>query len=322
MPKKLTTASFIDIAKLKHGDRYDYSKVDYINYNKKIIIICPIHGEYLQGSYDHLYGKGCSKCGIITSSNKRSLNTNKFIEMAKQIYGNKYDYSKVEYINSYSKIRIICPVHGEFLQIARDHLSNHGCSKCSNRCKYIDTTYFTKEAQRIHKDKYDYSKVGYVNNYTKVIIVCQTHGEYKQRPSMHLCGQGCPKCAKKGYSKMAMQWLEFMEKYNDINIQHMGNSMQEYKIKSTNWHANGYCKSTNTIYEFHGDYWHGNPKRYDPECMNDVSNKKMKILYKQTLKREHRIKELGYNLVVMWESDWTKAIKAIIAIQHAFKKCH
>ena len=118
---------------------------------------------------------------------------------------------------------------------------------------------------------------------------------------------------------MQVQWLEFIESYYGIHIQHIGNSAQEYRIKSTKWKADGYCESTNTIYEFHGDFWHGNPKQYDPESINQVSKKKMNTLYANTLKREQRIRELGYNLVVIWESDWTKTIRLVVAVQRAFR---
>ncbi len=130
---------------------------------------------------------------------------------------------------------------------------------------------------------------------------------------------GCIKCSNIGYSKPQIQWLEFLEKYYNINIQHMGNSNQEYKIKNTRWKADGYCKDTNTIYEFHGDFWHGNPKCYLETDKNNVSNKTMGYLYKKTLEREQKIKDLEYNLIVMWEYDWNKINKNITKLQQKIK---
>ena len=118
------TEIFINKANIKHENKYDYSKVEYINNKEKIKIICPIHNEFIQTPNDHLNGCGCPICG----SNK--LNTLKFIEKAECIHENKYDYSKVEYIHSKNKVKIICPEHGEFIQIPNHHLNGAGCPIC------------------------------------------------------------------------------------------------------------------------------------------------------------------------------------------------
>ena len=107
---------FIEKAKQAHGDKYDYSKVDYINNLKEVIIICKIHGEFMQLPKTHKRGSGCKKCGLLKVSSSKKSNNDKFINGAKLIHGNKYDYSKVEYIKSNQNVIIICPTHGEFLQ--------------------------------------------------------------------------------------------------------------------------------------------------------------------------------------------------------------
>ncbi len=106
-----------------------------------------------------------------------------------------------------------------------------------------------------------------------------------------------------GQSHKCLKWIENIASVEDIHIQHAGNG-GEYGIPSTPYHADGYCAETNTIYEFHGDYWHGNPKIYDSKYTNKVVNIPMGELYQKTINRENKIKELGYNLVVMWESDF------------------
>lgn len=125
MCKKLTAEEFIEKAKQIHGHKYDYSKVEYLGCNVDICIICPIHGEFWQKPYKHLSGQGCKKCVSENQSLKRN-----FIEKARRIHGDKYDYSKVEYINAHTKIRIICPIHGEFLQTPDNHLRGKRCPKC------------------------------------------------------------------------------------------------------------------------------------------------------------------------------------------------
>ena len=117
-----------------------------------------------------------------------------FITKSRKVHGDKYDYSKVEYINNSTKVCIICPEHGEFWQRPNHHLRGHGCPKCKNVFKK-DTETFINQAKEIHGGKYDYSKVEYVNNRTKVCIICPIHGEFWQTPKNHIKGQGCNKCA-------------------------------------------------------------------------------------------------------------------------------
>lgn len=312
------TLEFIEKAKLVHGERYDYSKVEYVKAIEKVIIICKIHGEFTQIPAGHLSGKNCSGCNGGTKSN-----TSDFIEKAKLIHNNRYDYSKVNYLGSNQKVIIICQIHSDFEQNPDSHLSGKGCIKCSGNLK-SNTDNFIEKAKTIHDNRYDYSKVEYTTTHQKVIIICNKHGEFLQTPHSHTDGKaGCPKCSKNGgFSKAQVQWLEFLEKFYNIKIQHMGNSSQEFKIKSTRWKADGYCESTNTIYEYHGDFWHGNPNVYDPEFFNSVSKRKMKTLYANTLAREQKILELGYNLEIIWESDWKKINKSIKAIQCAFRSKH
>lgn len=184
----LTTNEFIRRAKEIHGDKYDYSQVVYINSQIPVCIICPEHGEFWQIPASHInQNSGCPKCSGLARKNNEE-----FIENAKQIHGDKYDYSRVEYKNNRLKVCIICPEHGEFWQTPKIHLRGFGCKKCSNN--YLDKETFSKKAREIHGDKYDYSNVNYVNNHTKVKIICPEHGEFEQIPNSHLNGRGCPLC--------------------------------------------------------------------------------------------------------------------------------
>ena len=125
MPKKLTCEEFILKSIAVHGDKYDYSKVEYINNRTKVCIICPIHGEFWQTPINHINNKnGCPKCG------NNMISVEEFIKRARKIHGDKYDYSKVNYINSNTPVCIICPKHGEFWQSPATHLDYSGCPKC------------------------------------------------------------------------------------------------------------------------------------------------------------------------------------------------
>ena len=166
--------------------------VDYINAISKIKIICLEHGVFEQTPNNHINRKyGCSNCSI-----NKKINNNEFIERAKLIHGDKYDYSLVNYINAKTKITIICKEHGEFNQIASSHTDQKtGCSFCSKKHNYT-TDEFIERARLIHGDRYDYSLVNYVNNYTKIEIICSIHGKFNQVPTNHLNGKGCISCGE------------------------------------------------------------------------------------------------------------------------------
>jgi very-short-patch-repair endonuclease len=186
---EIKTAQFIEKARNVHGDKYDYSKAIYRGSKIKICIICPIHGEFWQMPTNHLKGCGCRKC-----VKKEKMNVNEFIEKAKKIHGNKYDYNLIEKLLANKKIKIICKKHGIFEQYYHHHLQGCGCPMCSNN-KKSTTEKFIEEAKKIHGDKYDYSKVEYINNHTPVCIICPKHGEFWQMPAHHILSKSnCPLC--------------------------------------------------------------------------------------------------------------------------------
>ena len=195
---------FIVKAKLKHGDKYDYSKVQYKKSSIKVCIICPEHGEFWQRPNDHLSGCGCPSC----ARNKR-INKEEFLKRANKIHNNKYSYNLENYKSSSSRITIICPIHGEFKQVVANHLQGNGCPYCAGNIKK-STSEFINQAQKIHNQKYDYSKVQYINDTSKVCIICPKHGEFWQKAGHHLEGHGCPKC---GYEKMSSNNVKSQEEF-------------------------------------------------------------------------------------------------------------
>ena len=139
---------------------------------------------------NHIHQKqGCKYC----THRSYAYTTEEFINKAKQIHGDKYDYSKVEYKNKKTKICIICPIHGEFWMTPDKHLQSQGCPKCAKNYK-MNTDSFKEKAIKVHGDDYDYSKVEYFGNDKKVCIICKEHGEFWQTPHGHLSGHGCPMC--------------------------------------------------------------------------------------------------------------------------------
>ena len=198
------TSEFICKAIKIHENRYNYSKVNYINAKTKVTIICSEHGEFVQTPSNHLSKFNCQKC-----SNNLKSDTETFIKRAKNIHGDRYDYSKVNYINADIPVFIICKEHGEFSQIPDFHINRKcNCPKCSFSYKN-NTTGFIEKANKIHKNKYDYSKVNYVNNKTNIIITCKKHGDFIQQPYVHLLNHSCPSCINKTEFKFYKSLQEF-----------------------------------------------------------------------------------------------------------------
>jgi very-short-patch-repair endonuclease len=194
MPKKITTEEFIKRATSIHGDKYDYSKVCYINSKTKINIICARHGKFNQTPSDHVYRKaGCPKCGTASTNSIRRMTTDEFISRANHIHSGKYNYPKTIYLNSRTDVNLICPTHGIFTQNPMHHLNGAGCPKCSKNCNYT-TNEFISEAIKIHGNVYDYSNAVYTTAHNPIKIICKKHGIFEQHPYRHLQRQGCPKC--------------------------------------------------------------------------------------------------------------------------------
>ena len=239
--KKLTKEEFAERAKKEHNNKYDYSKANYINSQTSMSIICPIHGEFSQIPNNHLKGVGCPKC-----AGNYNFTKEEWIEKAKQVHGNRYDYNRVEYKNAQTRVCIICPIHGEFKQTANNHLIGSGCPYCKND-KIADalrkpTEDFIERANKEHDNKYDYGKIEYKNARRNIVIICPIHGEFEQTPCSHLRGGGCPKCAG-NYNYTTEEWIE---KANRIQ----GNKYDYSKVE--------YIDSKNKvciICQIHGEFW-------------------------------------------------------------------
>lgn len=237
---KFTTEDFIQKAKEKHGDKYDYSKVIYKRSCEKISIKCPIHGLYEQIANDHLKGSGCPSCGAKSAWDVRGrMTTKSFVEKSKTIHGDKYDYSKSVYRGSKQKLIITCREHGDFEVSPNNHLCGCGCNKCKAKkngdFRRKSPELFVKEAKRIHNDKYDYSLVNYTGLNAKIQIICLLHGMFEQSAGSHILGNGCPKCANE---KLSLQFRSdkecFIEKAKVVH----GNFYDYKNVKYINSKTN------------------------------------------------------------------------------------
>ncbi len=227
MAKKLTTNEFIVKSRAVHGDRYDYSKVNYIDNKTKVRIICAEHGEFEQTPANHTQGLGCLKCGFKNAGQYHKKDTSAFINEARKLHGNYYDYNKTVYKGAREKLTVICPKHGPFGQTAFVHLRSEpkaACLDCSyeNRAEKLRMKFddFLNQAKVIHEDFYDYSDsaIHFTDGSEKIAINCPKHGKFYQSPVNHLLGQGCPHC---GLEKVAQSLTKTSEEFiNDCLLIH------------------------------------------------------------------------------------------------------
>ena len=215
--KYMTKELFVAQANKIHGNgTYNYDKFFLTTKKAKSIIHCNKHNiDFEQSANKHLLGHGCPKCRYEKSAQSKTHNNEWFINKARKIHGDKYDYSKVNYINSSTKVCIICPEHGEFWQTPENHLHKtfpQGCPKCAREktisYRRSNTNDFIKKAKIKHNNKYVYDKVVYRKNSEKVCIVCPVHGEFWQEPTNHLQGQGCPICNNSHIEEEIRQFLQ------------------------------------------------------------------------------------------------------------------
>jgi very-short-patch-repair endonuclease len=206
MSKRLTQDEIIERFRNIHGDRYDYSLVVYTDIFTKVKIICKEHGIFEQTPHNHCI-RNCPKCSSIKKNNEI------FIKKSKEIHGDDtFDYSLVNYINNEINVKLICHKHGIFNIIPFNHICGNcnGCPKCKKeKMTLCFKDNFIKKSKKIHgEDKYDYSLVNYVNNYTKVKIICKVHGIFEQIPIYHSSGYGCPMCKESNGERLIRIFLQ------------------------------------------------------------------------------------------------------------------
>lgn len=322
--RKKNALTYIERANKIHNNKYDYLKTVYNNSNSIITVVCPDHGEFEILARQHLNKKeisGCRECGKIRFKEKIIYPFQSFLEEVKKLYNNKYDYSKVIWKGIDNYINVICPTHGEFIIQGIEH-RKRGCYKCKkeeglNRPTTLTTEEFILRHKRIHgENTYDYSKTKYIKGLEPITIICKKHGEYTYSTAVTMTG--CHKCCMKSYSRKSIRWLTYRSIIDKCNIQHMLND-KEYKIPTTKYKADGYYQGTNTIYEFHGTIFHGDPRYTDHSKINYLGQNYGEI-YNKTLKKEQTINSLGYNLITIWERDWDRIEKNILFIQRTFRK--
>jgi len=299
----LLEANTIHKGKYLYPEKYKTAKED-------MKIICPIHGPFWQTPDAHVghSQQGCPDCGAIQSGIVRQYTVKEFLALANEKHEGKYLYTFMIFINMNTKIDILCPEHGIFSQLPTQHIQRHGCQKCGYKISALKnlkpTQVLIEECTSIHGNKYDYSEVINLGSKQKIKILCKKHNKpFWQLPSSHLYGQGCPKCSR-SVSKSEVLWLNALgvpddKKHRQVYIKLPGMTGRQYM------RADGFDPKTKTIYEYLGDFYHGNPKIFKPDDYNDKLKKTYGELYKEWLRKEKLIINAGYKLITIWGSDFT-----------------
>lgn len=277
---RLTTQIFKERASKVHNGFYHYDDdLEYVNYSTKVPIICPIHGRFFQKPSEHLHGKGCKLCGIKRTLTLTKKTKDKFIADAIAVHDHEYSYVNVDYIDSKTKVEITCKKHGPFFQTPDKHINGkEGCPLC-----YGKTRYTTKEMidrfKETHGDKYDYSKVSYINNKSKVEIICHNkdangneHGPFFQNVNHHIWGSGCPKCNQ--------SHLE-----NDVEKELCDNGVEYEKQKMFKWlgkkKLDFYLPTLNIAIECQGEQHYKPIKFFGGECNFKIQHERDELKRKQ-----------------------------------------
>lgn len=290
--KALSRNQWLDRVKERHNSKYDYSLVtDFDNNRQKIKIICPDHGIFEQTVGGHMQ-YGCKKCAY--GAIKKTWE--EYLERFRNRHGDRYDYSDATFVDAYTVIKIKCTKHGLFEQKPYVH-QDADCPECALDDKKLTQEEFICRAIAKHGSLYDYHKVRYVNSSTKVCIICPRHGDFWQTPNDHYNG-GCQKCSIDNHSRVEAEWLNYLgiQERNVTLIMPCGKRFV----------VDGFCKATNTVYEFNGDFWHGNPSIFDPKKWNKRCKKSFGELYAATILKQKTLEEYGYRVVCIWESEWKK----------------
>lgn len=294
----MTYEEFINLANNIHNYKYSYPKQEFKNLYTKIKIICPKHGMFEQRPNTHLKGHGCKKCATEKDTLRKYMSQEEFINRCKKLFPN-YDYSKTIYKGTHNKVTVICLKHGPFTVSAASLLAKHGCDRCYRRLSTKES--FIEAAIKVHGNKYDYSKVNYKNNNTKVEIICPKHGSFWSTPGNHLSGKSCFKCqSSKGEKKIR-------ELLTGMNIEFVEQKRFKDCRDKNPLPFDFYLPNYNMCIEYQGE------QHYIPVKHGNMSQKIMKENLKKVQKRD-KIKRqyCKENSITLLEIKYTDIIEKVI----------
>jgi hypothetical protein len=306
---RMDTSTFIQRARNKHNNFYDYSKTVFEGSLKNLVVTCPMHGDFVTLASRHINnGHGCPKCSLAKRIEKNATPVSVFLEeISKKPNFEYYDFSKlIRFKNKKEWVTVFCKKHGEFKTKPRyiETSMFFGCSKCKKEDNKFNTSIFIEKAKEQHGECYSYDNVEYVDSHTDVLITCRTHGDFMCKPYVHLAGGGfCCRCTS-GVSSYEFEIRNLLES-NNVPVESQFRRFKGIKEIDIISHEN------KIGIEFNGLYWH----RSDIKGKDYHKNKTDKML------------EYGYRLIHIFEDDWLfkkEICKSIIlnAFSKTPKKIH
>jgi hypothetical protein len=282
-----------------HGTRYKYHLVDYKKGHIPVLIECTKHGVFSQTPSNHLQG-GCETCSYELRSENLRQDRDSLIADFNRIHNSVYDYSLMEdYKNGNDKITVICKKHEPFKISILKHKAGQGCKECGKLAaadiRRLDQSVMLERYREAHGDRYGYDYFEYKTAHTKIKVECFDHGIFEITARDHV-KSGCPKCRlAEQSSHISHRWLDSL----GIPLE------KEYRFPQYKGRpVDGFHVESNTIYQFHGDYFHGNPVVYDANEYNALVKKTFGAIYENSCRVDQDFRDLGCNLVIMWEHDW------------------
>jgi hypothetical protein len=318
-----TIEDIVELSREKFGNEklFDFTGSVFTQMDHPITFKCP-EGHIVNTSPAvHLCerGKGgCLECKNKNTSHRKAYTQDSWIEKAIILHENFYQYTRVKYIGSRNHVLITCPRHGDFNQTPESHLQGQGCPKCgvekASQSKVISDDIIIKRMSIVHPT-YKYTRVTRDDGRIFVEGTCEKNHEVRHRFDHAKEGHGCDRCCN-NYSKFAMECLDYYSlRYSDI--QHGLNGGEFTPSGSTR--VDGYSKKCNTIIECHGGFWHGDPRIYNKDEMNPRTKCSFGECYENTQSKTRKLRELGYNVIELWEIDWNRGKRAVVDIQRAFR---
>lgn len=302
MPAKLTLEDFVRKSVAVHGGRFDYSMAEYTNNLTLITILCPDHGAFTQRASHHMSGHGCPGCKAAKTSARCIDDHQSFIDKAKAVHGDTYDYTAVQYKRSGAKVAITCKIHGEFLQSPNSHIGKKaGCPKCAG--KSMTTGEFIERARGTHGDIYGYDNTEYALIKEAVTVTCKTHGDFQQTAEAHIIGHGCRQCWAESYASKGEREISEWVKSLGFDVQRNTRAAIGGRLE-----VDIYIPAINVGIEYNGCYWHS----------DRVEKNKRKHEFKHACANTN-----GVRLLTVWDYDW-KHRQDIVKrqIAHALKVGH
>jgi predicted nucleic acid-binding Zn-ribbon protein len=298
---------FFDRLLTKFGE--DVFRFDHSTYNG---LYAPI--EFQCAACEHVFTKaprvllneryGCPKCAAVARGNAQRRSAEEFAQITQSSYGDRFTYiaSIDQKYGNADYITRTCNECGTTQQqCVGNQLIGNGCSTCSQKRKHTTPSFIARAESVWGKGTFDYSQVDYVNNKHLVILTCSKGHTFMCSPSNHLSGKGCPHCAMKKFRSVGeTEWLDSLNIPAECRNKWLTVNGQKFNV-------DGLINST--IYEYYGDYWHGNLRRFAPDAIHAHLGMTMKELNEHTVTRQELLKEGGYVVIAMWELDWMQLRK-------------